>query len=221
MTQYRTQPESCFAYGTRGQNPIGRMNHRVIWSFGTLAKFIRHRTTAIRQLTFESRDRRYYGCRHFEASAARLTSFPRKNTLLILRVLEMESSGLASSTMKSALLPIAMLPMRSSPSTAAELRVPARIASIGVSPPLVTRSSSSMCDPSPKYWPPLTPPVSVPSTNRAPAAFSLRILRRLVSPASRAAGLSLLVKDSPRSRISSVENVSRRIGSSIQAGLSV
>src|SRR5438093_12720233 len=62
MTQYRTLPESCFAYGTRGQNPIRRMNHRVIWSFGTLAKFIRHRTTAIRQLTFEFRDRPYYSC---------------------------------------------------------------------------------------------------------------------------------------------------------------
>src|SRR6266705_5667596 len=60
MTQYWTLAESCFAYGTRGQNPIERMNHRVIWSFGTLAKFIRHRTTAIRQLTFESRDRPYY-----------------------------------------------------------------------------------------------------------------------------------------------------------------
>src|ERR1700693_4424318 len=142
----------------------------------------------------------------------------KKIGVLNRKIAEFGAVNLEGEIDPSASCPAAIVPSRSSRSTWAASRVPATIASIGVSPPLVTSISSSICVPNPKYCPPFTPPASVPTTNRAPAAFSLPMLRTSASPCACASGFPRCEKSSPSSRISSGESVSRRIGSSIQTG---
>ena len=91
----------------------------------------------------------------------------------MLRVLVMSASGSAFNTIKSATLPGARVPNRSpTPSNFALLIVPARIASIGVSP-ASTNNSNSRCSHNPANRP--GSDESVPTAIGIPAALTFAV----------------------------------------------